>query len=489
MGKLTNIPTQKIDAAARGEQSATKEVLYALAKNIVLQNQVTSTQTKNAPPQAASTVSALKGNYIVQILRPGAQTPSSALQATQAAKAQTQTSVVQNITPVYHQIQAAQSPRFDAGSNVTTFGGDNGSTQTYWTITSLGAGQWYFRIRSSYDGTNWNLWRNSNGGKALNGRAESVTAETVLNGVAAVFQLPGTEVVSFIAGLVDDGGSFTLPENLFTSAMQAISGPNGFRNTGHPSHGIKLCDIAIADPGTSAGLIGPPDFPTVVGMQYGDNSGNTWFGSANFLAFAYDPLGNNVAQYAVPQGNWAIFTLPGGAQLAVGSGFQTDGGSFALPPGFSSSNMQAIASPKTGFSAPNDAHGVFACSITGTTVAMQFKDGSGNVWSGDAHWFAVVYSPGLRIDTGFLILQTPGGSLVAIGSGTGPSFSAIPLPPGFSFAQSLIMTSPATFNDAGHPMHGVAQCSANNGLLNLSYQDGEGNSWDGNVNWFCFAWQ
>jgi hypothetical protein len=485
-GKQNNksLPIQKIIDASGGNNSL-REVLQQIAAAQQATQQVTNTASKNTPPQASGQVSYLNPNYVVQITLPGAIAPTSVLQAAQIAQNQTPTA---NVTAIYHQIQAANSPSFSESSNVTLFGGTTGSTQTYWTIANLAAGQWYFRFRSSYDGINWNQWKNANGGRALNGTAESVTVEQVTNCVAAVFQLPGSETVAFVSGLVSDQGSFSLPEYLFTGSMASTVAPNGFKNTGHPAHGF-VCSLGYA--GTL-----PPSavsaYPPLITMEYSDNSGNTWPGSANIFAFAWNPLGTNQSVFQTPYGNWAIFTLSGGAQIAIGSGVIPNGGTIAFPSGFSSAAWIPVVSPNTGFSAGNDAHGV-TCTLAGATVTSQFADGSGDTWPCTANWFAVAFSQGLTVETVsgnlFLVISTPGGSKVAIGSGTTSSGSLFALPAGFTFANSLVFAAPSTFVMTGNQMSGIAICGADDGYCQLTYNDGSGDTWGGTIGWFCFAWQ
>jgi hypothetical protein len=488
VAKNNVVDTSKINQAA-GSNMDLRSTLYQIAKNLQLSSTVSNTASKNVPGESVAAVSLLGGSYIVQLTLPGTQSPASVLQGVQAAQVATQASNTVAITAVYNQIQAATTPRFDAGSNLHQYGGDTGSAQAYWSIDDLGSGQYYFRTRQSFDGVNWNLWKLANGGKPLGGRGESVTVEDVVNGVAAVFVLPAKETVAFVSGLCSNGGSYTLPDNLYTSAMMAIAGPNGFKDTGHPSHGIEQCDIKIQS-APASGLIGPPDFPTLVTMLYQDDSGNEWQGSANIFCFAFDPLGTNVSMVKTASADWAVFQLPGGGKLAVGAGNAADGATVALPAGFSMANAQAVTSPQSGFSSPNDAHGIESCSIDNTgLVSMTFQDGSGNVWPGVAQFLIFAYSPGLLLNAGFLEINTPGGSQVALGSGHAASGTRIALPAGYDWSKALVFAAPRTFNDTGHPMHGVSVCSADRGFLQLAYQDGEGNTWSGDISWMVFAWQ
>ena len=481
-----SLPVEKIIDASGGNNSL-REVLQALTKAQQTTAAATNQTTKNAPAQCYSQVSFLSPSYIVEITLPGAVQPTSSLQAAQVAKTQTANT---NVTAIYHQIQAATSPSFSAASNVTLYGGQTGSTQTYWNIGDLSAGRWYFRVRSSYDGINWNQWKNSNYGQNANGSAESVTVEDVTSGVSAVFQLPGAQTVAFVAALTQNGGTFSLPENLFTGSMQAIAAPNGYGETGNDAHGWT-CEV-----GTAVTLPPTPttDYAPLVTMTYMDGAHNTWYGGANIFAFAWNALGTNQSVVNVTGGSWAVFTLGGGAQLAIGSGLTASGGgAIPLPPGFTAANTIATASAASGFSTNNQAMGVTCTVDANLNVVAQYNDGQGDVWPATATWFAVAVSPGLdfvAVAGGrFLVLNTPGGSKVAIGMGVTASGSAFTLPAGFNFTNSLAFAAPGSNNQTGHPMHGVAVCGADNGNCVLSYLDGQGDSWNGNVNWTCFCWQ
>lgn len=488
MAKNNVVVTSKIEQAAGGNMQL-KETLYQFAKNLQLSATVANTGGKNVPGEAVATVSVLGSTYIVQLVLPGTLAATSVLQGVQAKQQETQQSNTTGITAVYHQIQAATTPRFDAGSDLHAYGGNTGSVQVYWSITDLPTGQYYFRTRSSFDGQNWNIWKLANGGKPVGARGESVTVENVTNGVSAVFTLPGKELVAFVAGIANNGDSFTLPENLYSSAMMAIAGPNGYKDTGHPSHGVQECDILIQDLGEST--IGPPDFPINLAMLYQDGSGNSWSGSANFFAFAFDPLGTNVSLVIAGSTNWAVFTLPGGGMMAVGAGTAPDGTQLFMPPNFAWADTQRIASPQSGYDPANEAHGVNTCGVSATgVVSMSFKDGVGNVWTGAAQYLVFAFSPGLLTSSGFHEINTPGGSQVAIGSGSATSGTAITLPTGgaYDWTKALVFATPKSFVDTGHPFHGVQNCSANRGILSLAYQDGEGNTWYGDLNWMVFCW-
>ena len=171
------------------------------------------------PAQATGEVSLLGTSYVVQITNPGAVNPISALQASQAAGNATALTPLRPVTPIYHQIRSSTSPAFNVNSNTQTFGGNTGSIQTYWTLTGLGSGTWYFQFRSSFDGINFNSWRNANGGSAIGGLINEVTEENTGNANWALFTAPGKMVMGIGEGFCSDGQTFDLAQQLYSSAM------------------------------------------------------------------------------------------------------------------------------------------------------------------------------------------------------------------------------------------------------------------------------
>jgi hypothetical protein len=495
MSQTNVIPTQKIQDAAAGNQQLL-DLLTALAATTNLQQQVTSTTGKNVPPQVKATVSYLKGNYIVEIQNPGSVSPVSAVQSAQVSSGATTSTNNAPITPLYHQIRVATSPQFNISSNVTTFGGTTGSTQTYWTLTNLGSGNFYFQIRSSFDGINFNLWRNANGGQSITSRPEGVTIEQTTNGAFGLFALPGQQLVAFGLSLASNGDTYGVPTELYTSAMQVIAGPNGFQiQTSNLAHGILTESISLA--GDINAVAGPPDFPTVVNMTYEDGEGHVWPGTANIFSFCYDPLGANVVEQTTTDGIWVDFVLPGGAHLSIGSGVTADGAVVVMPstmPWVRPATMLSIVSPNSGIDPSRQARGITEASIDAAgTMHCQFQDTTSNAWSSTGNWFAVGFSPGIPQETvvggKWVILTTPSGTKVAIGAGSGANGSSFGLPTGFTPAQMFAIPTPAGADATSHPMAGVYQCEINVTTLNLLYTDTIGSFWSGDLNWFAFAWQ
>jgi hypothetical protein len=504
MAKTNVIPVQKIQQAA-GNNSELREILQALSNTGNLQLTATNTAIKNTPPQVRADVSFLAKStaYVVQITNPGAVSPVSAIQATEARQNATASSNIANVVSIYHQIRVATSPRFSISDNVQTFGGDTGSTQTYWEISSLGSGLWYFQVRSSYDGVNWNLWKNANGGQTITGRIEGVTVEDVTNGAAALFSLSGNQLFAAMASFAADGQSIGVPSELYTSAMLAIAGPNGFQpQPSNLAHGIIANEVDIPTPSPLPGGSGPPDYPAYVREQYQDGQSHVWSGSANVFAFLYDPLADNYNLQATSDGLWVDFQLPGGAHFTIGAGVTADGAAIGLPSDFPwvvVSRLLSIVSPNVGFNATRQARGITQSVITGGVMHCQFEDTTAHAWSATGNWLAFSWSAGypvVGVSGGqWLPFVTPSGTKVAFGAGSGPNGSALALPVAagaFTSDKMLGIATPASAAATSHPMAGVYKCAINPGTpptLETTYTDTQGNYWNGSVNWMAFAWE
>jgi hypothetical protein len=494
MSQNNVIPTQKIQDAAAGNEQL-REILKALATTSNLSQTVTSTSGKNVPQQVKATVSFLKGTYIVEIQNPGAIAPASAVQQAQQTSGQTVAANSASITPIYHQIRCATTPKFNISSAVTVFGGTTGSTQTYWTLTNLPSGRFFFQVRSSYDGINFNLWRNANGGQTITSQPEGVTVEATTNGAFGLFTLPGQQLVAFGAAFASDGGTFGVPAELFTSAMQAISGPNGFQvQTSNLAHGILNESISIASGGGAT--TGPPDFPTLVSMVYEDGIPNKWSGSCNIFAFCYDPLGTNVTEETTADGVWVDFVLPGGAHLSIGTGVTNNGVAVALPstmPWVNPANFLSIVSPNSGVDPTRQARGINTSAIdAGGVMRCSFADTTTGVWGATGNWFAIAWTPGLTVTSvaggKFIVIELPSGTKIALGAGRVTSGTAFGLPAGFTSDKMFAIPTPASINASSHPMSGVYKCEITGLTPFMQVVDATGNFNTGDVNWMAFCW-
>lgn len=506
---MATISQQKIDSAAQGNASSLREVLNAIAQTTAEQQTVTGTtptQTvagqpnRNAPvpPQATGTVSLLQKSYILQIVNPGATSPISALQAASAAQSATATTNLQAVKSIYHQIRASTSPAFNVNSNTQVFGGDTGSAQTNYTLTGLGTGRWYFQFRSTYDGLNFNTWRNINQGTSIS----EITVEGETNAVWSVFTLPGNTTIGVGQGFGADGAEIGLPQNsLYTSAMFSLVTPNGVNTLPPQVTNIATSEIVLQKPLGPSTAVGVPDYPALLSMKYGDRNfpQSLFSGNGNFFGIAFDPTSINTTVYDSSDGisSWVVITLPGGAKIAFGSGQAADGTDIYVPtetPWLTSANMLSIPTIQGGGGSGNGAHGVNGCSISGLSVVANYADSpsDSNVWTGVANWLAVAWTPGLiteAVTNGtFVIVNLADGNKIAFGAGTASSAS-FSLPTGFTTDNLLAIASPRTYGGSGdNVMHCIVACDIAGTSPFLKYVDGSGNAWGGSTNWFVFCW-
>lgn len=511
------ISRQKILAGA-GNNHDLLEVLSTIAQSTEQQQAVTST-TANAgvtstaqpnpaarvPGQATGSVSILGGAYVVQLVNPGGTSPISQVQAAQQAGSATPATALQPVTPIRHQIRASTSPAFNVNSNTQTFGGTQGSTQTYWTLTGLGTGTWYVQFRSSYDGINFNTWKNANGGTALGGLINQVTEENAGNSDWAVFTLPGKLIAGIGAGEVSDQEVFGLASQVYSSGMFAIAGPNGFPAQGNGVSGWSLSDVDIQVPTTgTAGVVGIPDFPVEIRSQMVQaGSSNLSPSNATVFAIAFDPTNPNVSLYPAPSyigGGWAVVKLPGGARVAFGQGKNLDGSDIFVPSALTfvdPSRMMSVCSltDAPDFSRP-PMTGYGLCQLSGLTAEGCYLKDDGSLDSRgiqSVNWLAIAWEIGTDVQTvggfPFLSIQLQGTHAVIIGagqvaSGAGP----ITLPAGYSFAQMLSICTPGGSDASGNHMRGVQQC-AFEGLYPLLYYTDNTSIWSGAVNFMLAAWK
>lgn len=507
------VSRQKMVAASRGDSAALLEVLGQLATTTTQQQAVTGTTPKNnvvagqpnssapVPPQATGSVSILGGAYVVQIVNPGGQSPISAVQSAEAAGNPNLNSPVQPQKAIYHQIRASTSPAFNVNSNTQTFGGNTGQIQTYWTLTGLGSGTWFIQFRSSYDGINFNRWRNANSGNALGGLVNEVTEENAGNSEWALFTLPGNLITGVGAGIVADQEQFGLAEQVYSSGMIAIAGPNGFPPQGNGVSGFTLSDVDIVEPATGlAGVVGVPDFPVEIRCQMAIADGFSLSPSfANVFAIAFDPTNENVTLYEEPGGTtvWAVLRLPGGARIALGQGKNLDQTQIWVPPALTwidPSRMMSICSltdtpqdqaPVTGFGQNQ---------LSGLVAAGNYLHDSGHLGAAgiqSVNWMAIAWQQGTDVQTinGFpwLKIQLQGGHAMFLGAGQSASGTPVVLPTGCSFDNSLSICTPGGSDNSGNHMRGIQQCAMLFSAPWLVYTDNS-STWGGNVNWLIAAW-
>lgn len=507
------ISFQKILAASQGDSTALREVLDSVTQvSAQVQNVTGTTPTAGTtgssvnpsapvPAQATGSVSVLNKNYIVQLVNPGGTSPISQIQAQQAAGTATALTSLQPVKAIYHQIRASTSPAFNVNSNTQTFGGNTGSAQTYWTLTGLGSGTWYIQFRSSFDGINFNQWKNANSGNALGGLVSEVTTTTETYSEWALFALPGSETMGIVEGIVPDQGIMGIPSgnNLYSSGLFAIAGPDGFTPNGNGVYGAVTCDVDLQVPtnGTPAAT-GILDYPVEIRMQYGSTPGGGYLspGTAAVFGFCFNPAGENVTLYTEGGTSWAVFRLPGGARIALGQGRNQDGDNIWLPPvsWIDPSRMMSIVS-LTG-ATPADGNvitGWGQAQIAGRILQAKYLHDDGNFGSGQpANWLAVAWQQGTSVSIvggfPFLEISLQGGHAVVIGAGSAPENSTVELPAGYSDAKMLSIATPAGSDNSGNHLRGVSQCSLLGLTPYLVYTDNN-NQWTGPTNWMLTAWK
>lgn len=513
MGAGPQISQQKILAASRGDSAALLEVLQQVAQVSTQQQAVTGTTPKaNAPvkqanpaapvpPQGTGYASLLEGSYIVQIVPAGGQSQVSSLQAAQAAgNPNAQLTPLQPVQAVFNQVRASTSPAFNVNSNTQTFGGNTGSPQTFWTLTGLGSGTWFIQFRSSYDGINFNQWKNANSGTA--GKIiNQVTVETPGNSTWAVFELPGSLIVGIGAAELVNGEIFDLAEEVYSSGMVALAGPNGFGGNGNGVSGFANCDVDLVLPPTGTPSVGIPDYPVEINVEMLiANTTSIFPANGDIFAIAFDPTNPAVTLYEEGGANgavWAVLRLPGGAQIAVGQGQGADGANIWTPAGISwlsGSRMMSICSLTDATGPNNPVTGFNKCQLNGLAIEAQYLDDAGNPVTGQtANWMAVAWQSGVVIDTvgGFPFLTIPlqGGHAVVIGAGQVASGTPVALPSGYTVDNFFGICTPASSANTGHHMRGIQTCAFE--LLSpvLWYTDNSTNTWSGSVNWMLTAWK
>jgi len=500
---MGSISFQKIVAATKNNPDM-RDVLSQIAQATEQQQAVTGTAPQAnsnpgnpnpsapVPAQATGSVSKLSTNYVVQLVNPGGTSPISQLQAAQAAGKATPLTPLEPVTPIYHQIRASTSPAFNINSNTQTFGGDRGQVQTYWTIPGLGSGTWFFQFRSSFDGLNWNKWKNANGGSAIGGLINQVTPETANETEWILFTMPGGLTMGIGAAVVHDQGAFDMASELYSSGMLAIAGPNGYDANGNGIYGVTMCDVDLVVPDTPAA--GIPDYPVEIRMNYGSSVGGGYTspGTANVFAIAFDPTNPNVKLYPGTNANWAVIRLPGGARIAIGQGKNSDGETIWTP-GLSwmdASRSMGVASLTDAVSG-SVISGIKA-GLTGFALNAKYQMPDASFESTTANWLCIAWEAGAPVQTvgsaHFLTFPLQGGHEVVLGCGQTPHGTNITLPAGLSTAQRLTFATPATCDATSDHLRGVQECTVFGVLPQLLYSDNS-NFWNGQVGWLMALWK
>jgi hypothetical protein len=219
-------------------------------------------------------------------------------------------------------------------------------------------------------------------------------------------------------------------------------------------------------------------------LNYFDNSGDVWNGQTNFALLTWLSADVPAASGGL---NWLNLTLDGGEEICFGQGTVAGDGSFTieLPAGFSTSKMFAVAYPHDGVGGNgNHAHWVGAYVDDAQAVHLNYKDGEGHVWHGNASILVFAW----KNNMGSVTTETlGGGAWMQCTLGTGQIFgvgcalgvadgSTLELPAAATNGQTLqamVGTSGWDYPDNGHPAHGVNTCylDADN-VVHITFGDG-----------------
>jgi hypothetical protein len=179
-------------------------------------------------------------------------------------------------------------------------------------------------------------------------------------------------IFAFFTGMGASGSAYSLPSTGFpVGNVLAWAGPAGYLYTGNDLNVIGLCGAGTDAP---HGLI----------LKYDDNSGNIWLGPLNFAVLTW--LSADVTN--VSNGlTWLPLTLLGGEEIVFGMGVVAGDGSFTveLPAGCTTAQSFMVAYPHDGVPGNgNHAHFLGAYVDSDQVVHLNYKDGEGNVWHGNA---------------------------------------------------------------------------------------------------------
>lgn len=274
-------------------------------------------------------------------------------------------------------------------------------------------------------------------------------------------------VFAFFTGVGGSGSPFQLPSTGFPAAnMLAWAGPAGYLATDNQMHVIKLCSV-------SAGRL--------LTLNYEDGEGDIWNGDVNFACLTWLSPDTTTASGGL---TWLELTLLGGEIILFGIGTVADGTVITLPAGFTTSQSFMVAYPHDATPNGNVAHWVGAgVTISGSTrtVFCKYKDGEGNVWTGNASVLVFAWKNNMgsftseTLSGGTWIKATlTNGQVFGVGCNLGVADgTTIDIPAGAELTlEAIVGPSRWDYPDNGHAAHGVKTCylDADN-TVHLQYSD------------------
>lgn len=196
----------------------------------------------------------------------------------------------------------------------------------------------------------------------------------------------------FLSGVLPSGGSFQLPSGINQANSLSWASPQGFLGLTmpgawdgpagyvpgvgfYPMQYIQSCEVDSALRCLLQYTNGGYTSQTMSKNQ-------TWGGPVGYFCFAWRNS-SSVTVTTIGTMTYVSFTLPNGEKICFGQGIIADGASFALPAGFTSDKMFAIAMIHDGNANGTRAAGAVTASITGMTVALRYTNNSTS-WGGNA---------------------------------------------------------------------------------------------------------
>jgi hypothetical protein len=285
-------------------------------------------------------------------------------------------------------------------------------------------------------------------------------------------------ILAFLSGAVASGDTFNLPSSGFPPAnLLAWASPQGYVEGDDPMAVIYLCDV---------------DANRKCTLDYMDNPEDIWNGDVNYAGLTWLGSTAEISTVVIGVCTFILATLAGGEQICFGKGVLADGETIPFPPGFTPEKSFAAAFPHDGIPLYGwDAHGVGAYIDSGGVVHLNYQDGEGDIWHGNA----AVLIFGWKNNSGLVTTQSVGGGnwmlypsskgfTLGVGLASLMNGAVLSLPSAAGTAQSLqIMAGPHDFKYGSwllHHAHGVASCYVDASLtVNMTFEDGEGNVWPG----------
>lgn len=297
------------------------------------------------------------------------------------------------------------------------------------------------------------------------------------DGFSTTIDLSGNGLLTFFSGALASGSVIQLPSLGFNpSNFLNIVSPQGYIERGHPMHVIQQCAA---------------DANRRIALNYEDGSRNVWNGDLNYLGMTWRAGAEAASTLQIGTMTFLVATLLGGEKVCIGTGVMADGGTVLLPDGFTLNQAFAIATPHDtpAYAAgDNRAHGVGSFVDAQGVVHLNYQDGEGHVWHGNAGVFVFAWqnnSGAVQVAniTGgkWATITLPNGMTFGAGCATLASGTKFEIPASAGNANSLQgIVTPRTFDIVDHPAHGVGACYLDvNAKAVLMFEDGEGHQWGG----------